>query len=549
MTRRLALAIATLAAGAGLLAAAALSSSASASSDGILKVGTSGALDSVDPAIADGTTSWMFENATAANLFHDSGYGEVAPEVVKRFTVSKNGRVYRFFLRKSYRFSDGEAVRAQSFAYAIKRALNRELDSPGGSFIDAQNGLNIVGAGKYAAGKAGSVSGVRASGLNLTIRLVRANPTLLTVLSLPFFQAASSTLSSTRETISVNKVGDLPTAGPYTWSYHAPNQQANIVKNPYYRGTRGRHVEGVELDMALNVETCFQETQANQLDIGCLPPDQIAGVAQENGVSRSKPVGTGRFWVKPTACEWPLLFNQRRNLFAGNTALRQAVNWALDRTAIVGEFDNPYGATPLTHLLPPGFPGAITAQRLQPYPLHANLAKARQLASGHLGDGNIVVAYQSAGLTGPAVAKQLQRALVGLGFEPSRIDMRGYAGFDLYVAIGGTNPPIDLVVGVGYCSESADPASLIGQTLNMPGPFGPANAAYSKAFAVLSRTLKGKARVRALGRFDVQLMKNLAPVAVVWASNDLTFFSDRVEPASLTYSPVYLWSFTALRLK
>jgi hypothetical protein len=127
--------------------------------------------------------------------------------------------------------------------------------------------------------------------------------------------------------------------------------------------------------------------------------------------------------------------------------------------------------------------------------------------------------------------------------------MRAYGGFELYEAISG-NPPIDLVVGVGYCSPpSPDPAALIGATLNMPGPFGPGNAAYSKAFNILSRKLKGKARVRALGRFDVQVMKNLAPVAMLWASNDLTFFSDRVDPASLGYSPDYGWSLTALRLK
>ena len=44
-------------------------------------------------------------------------------------------------------------------------------------------------------------------------------------------------------------------------------------------------------------------------------------------------------------------------------------------------------------------------------------------------------------------------------------------------------------------------------------------------------------------------MMNFAPVAVLSVSNDLTFFSDRVDPESLRYSPDYGWSFTALRLK
>src|SRR5437762_11399748 len=178
----------------------------------------------------------MFEAATGATLFRysDSG-GQIVPEVAKRFTISKSGRVYRFYLRSSYRFSDGEAVRARSFSYAIKRALNRALDSPGGGFVD-----DIVGAAAYSSGRAGDVRGVKANGLTLTIRLRHARPNLPAIFAMPFFQAASSNLSLTQETIDVNKVGDLPTAGPYTWSYNAPDQQANIVRNPYYTGTRGR---------------------------------------------------------------------------------------------------------------------------------------------------------------------------------------------------------------------------------------------------------------------------------------------------------------------
>jgi ABC-type oligopeptide transport system substrate-binding subunit len=553
MTQRLALAIATLAAGAGLLATAALSSSAPASSDGILEVGTTGVLGSVDPALAYGGTSWEFEDATGASLFRGpDANGRVAPEVVKRFTVSKNGRVYRFVLRKSYRFSDGQPVRAQSFAYAIQRALNRALRSPGGSFVSDPNGVNIVGAKAYAAGTAGSVSGVHASGLNLTINLVRANPNLPAVLAMPFFQAASSKLPLAHEVVTVRQVGDLPTAGPYTWSYNAPYERADIVKNPYYRGTRGRHVAGVELEMRLDRGSCFQQTQESRLDIGCVPPDQAASLAQQYGVSRRKPVGSGRFWVR-SACELPVLFNFRRSLFAGNTPLRQAVNWAVDRTALAGQV-TPYAQTPWTHLLPPDLPGSVTAARSQPYSLRANLAKARQLAAGHLGDGTIRVAYQSAGSYGPAAGKAVRQALVGLGFDASKVEMRGYAGFDLYLAAGTRGTTLDLVVGVGLCPDTfgtPDAASLIGQVLigDGLGDFSPGSSLYNKAFRALTTKLKGKARVRALGRFDVQVMKNFAPVAVVAVTNDLTLFSDRVDPSSLKYSPASRWSFTALRLK
>jgi ABC-type transport system substrate-binding protein len=304
----------------------------------------------------------------------------------------------------------------------------------------------------------------------------------------------------------------------------------------------------VQFDMRLDPNTCFEETKTSQLDIGCVPPDQVVAVAQQYGVSRTRPVGTGRFWVTSTGCELPLLFNHRKALLSGNRRLRQAVNWAVDRTA-VAEASNPYAVTPWTHILPPGFPGAITARRLQPYSLRPDLAKARQLAAGHLGDGNIRVAYQSAGTIGPAMAVMVRQALIGLGFDPSRIYMQGFAGFNIYEAAGARGTPFDLVVGTYICSDSPDPVSLIGRALNVLGDFTAENAAYNRKLAALSSRPPGKARLRALGRFDLEVTKKLAPVAVVAASNDLTFFSNRVDPASLRYSPVSGWSFTALRLK
>ena len=45
-------------------------------------------------------------------------------------------------------------------------------------------------------------------------------------------------------------------------------------------------------------------------------------------------------------------------------------------------------------------------------------------------------------------------------------------------------------------------------------------------------------------------MKNVAPLAPMGYYNDLFFFSNRVDPRSLVYSPVYTdWSIPALSLK
>ena len=104
MHRRLWFSVAMLAAGASLLVAASFASASSSSpsihNGGTLKIGGTGNLDSVDPQIAYGTTSWWFEFATRANLYtypdkSGAAGGKLVPEVAKGFTVSKNGRCTR----------------------------------------------------------------------------------------------------------------------------------------------------------------------------------------------------------------------------------------------------------------------------------------------------------------------------------------------------------------------------------------------------------------------------------------------------------------------
>jgi ABC-type transport system substrate-binding protein len=542
MSRRLAVALATLAAGAGLLSAAALGSGARpASLQKVVVVGTTGNLDSIDPAIAYGTTSWWFEYATGAWLYnYRDGTSRLVPEVAKRFTVSKDGRTYRFFLRKGYRFSDGERVTARSFAYAIQRAKNKTLNSPAGPLITDRKTIDIVG--------------VTARRLTLAIKLGRPAPTLLTTLAMPFFQAASSKLPLTRELINVTKVGDLPTAGPYTWELNSPLQEALIVRNPYYRGPRPRKTDGVDIRMLMHSDDCYNQTLSGEIDIGCVPPNQLADVADQYGVSRAKPVvgrngWVGRFWVKPWGgCLFSTFMNERRDLFRDNTPLRKALNWAVDRT--------PYAATgiPWTHLLPPDYPGSISDPRQQPYSVAPNLDKARQLAAGHLRDGNVRVAYQSAGTAGPRDAQRLRQALIGVGFDDSRIDMVGFAGFDLIQAISGENPPFDLASSIGFCLEPADrdPASILDMFVHPTSGFGPwavNSPPYQAKLALISRRLKGAARLRALGKLDLEISRKLAPAVPLAAGASQWFFSARVFPYSLRWSPAYGWSLPAFNVK
>ncbi|HET9288477.1 MAG TPA: ABC transporter substrate-binding protein, partial [Gaiella sp.] len=188
MALRLSLAFAMLAAGTALLGASALASSAAETpKGGTLRIMSPDDL-SVDPALAYLTDDWMIEYATCAKLFNQPDAPgaaglRVVPEVVRSFTVSRDGRTYTFDLRRTFRFHTGAAVTARSFADAFNRNAQPTLQSPATKYMH-----EIAGADAVIDGKAKSISGVRVLGRHrLQVRLTRPLGDFTARLTMPFF--------------------------------------------------------------------------------------------------------------------------------------------------------------------------------------------------------------------------------------------------------------------------------------------------------------------------------------------------------------------------
>jgi peptide/nickel transport system substrate-binding protein len=538
MPRRVWLSLVLLATGVALMLAAQIAGAAPERTGGIFKVGTTGASVQIDPQLSYVTTGWWLEYATAAKLYNYRPGGKLVPEVASRFTVSTDGRRYTFVIRKGFRFSDGTPVTARSFKYAINRAANHDLASPGAQFITNPAGVDIAGARDVNNGQGTDVGGVRVRGNRLVIELNRRSGDLISILAMPFFQATSTKLPLDREVVNVTSMSDLPSAGPYVFTLDDVNRMTSLRRNPYW--TRGpgrvapRNLAGLDLQWNLNEQAAFEMVKENQLDEGPVPSAEAQNVANQYGVNRT------RFWVEPLSCIGEIAFNNDRGLFHGNAAMRKAFNWAIDRTDLSG---GSFGATPWTHLLPPGSPGSITKPRLQPYAPTAKIGKARRIAAGHFKDGRITVYYRSSGSTNQARAEKVRRTLINLGFDPANITMKGFTGGDIYTAIFRKGSDFDLAVSVGWCSDFPDPGSFL------PGPFFPPSSKYRNKIAAALR-LKGTAQATALGKLDLEITRNVAPVAVTTAYNNLYFFSNRVDPRSLRYHLVYHdWSIPALALK
>jgi ABC-type transport system substrate-binding protein len=556
MRRRLWLSVAMLVTGASLLVASSFASAAgnagALKKGGIWKAGFTGASVQVDPQLAYITTAWWFEYATAAKLYNypdKSGPAgsKLVPEVASHFTVSNGGKKYTFFIRKGFKFSDGSAVTANSFKYAINRTANHDLASPGAQFITDPTGTNIVGAKAVNDGNGTNVSGVKVKGNRLTINLTRGDGTFMAKITMPFFQATSSKLPLDKEVVNVNG-NNLPSAGPYYMSRNDVNQLTSLRQNKYWTPgpgrTRPRNLAGLDYQWNLNEQTAFQQVKANQLDEGSLPATEVQGVASQYGVNKS------RFWTKPVNCTGYLPMNTANSLFKSNLSLRQAVNYAVSRPPYVQQA-GPYAGQPWTHLFNPGVPGWKNVSLYK-----KNMTKAKSLASGHMKDGKITVYYRSSGSTNQAQAQIVRQDLINLGFDSGKITMKGFSGGNIYDAMGKRGNDADMGVSMGWCSDYPDPYDWINILLYGPSIQDENNVNYSyfnnptwnKRMANAAK-LVGPKRLAVYGQMDIDIMKKAAPVAVERTYNNRYFFSNRVNPKGLVYQGIYQdWSIPAMAL-
>ncbi len=97
--------------------------------------------------------------------------------------------------------------------------------------------------------------------------------------------------------------------------------------------------------------------------------DPALGLAAKYGINND------RFFVKPGLTLRMLAFNASRPLFRNNPKLRQAINFALDRQALVASTGGPIAGRPTDQYLPHGIPGFRDSNV---YPLEsADLPRAR----------------------------------------------------------------------------------------------------------------------------------------------------------------------------
>jgi YVTN family beta-propeller protein len=504
---------------------------------GVVRLTSNVTFGSLDPALYGGPAgtfpSVIYATCAGLVTYADKPAPEgsrVVPEIAEALpTPSDGGTTYTFKIRRGFGFSPPSraAVTAESMKETFDRIRNPRMKSPLAPYIS-------------------DIRDVSASRSLLAIHLAHPNGGFLDALaSAPVCAEPSGT------PIDPQGINNIPSAGPYYVASYTPNRQLVLKRNPNYRGARPHRPSEIVWALGVDPNRGLAEVKAGTADYvaGDLPSTGGAALAAQYGPgSAAAKAGHQQYFINTLPGGRWLHMNTSRPLFA-RLAMRKAVNYAIDRTAIVAEdrkffVSNPFNVgAPTANILTPATTGA---KNFNVYPVHADLAKARQLA-GHVHATAIMYAASTA--PWPQEAQLIASELKPLGIN---VQIKTFPIYDFFALLGQRDQPYDLAVS-GWQFGSPDPfyplGGFDGRTI---GAQNNSNFSYFQsprfnAQLDAASKLSGPRRYRTYDKLALELERDYAPVAPIATATSHDFFSARI--GCQTYQPVFGIDLAALCLR
>jgi peptide/nickel transport system substrate-binding protein len=359
---------------------------------GTLTMLWSGVGSSIDTAV-DYDQNWFLLRMTNDGLIAYRQVGgtrgnDLVPDLATAIPKpSDGGRTYVFKLRPGIKFSTGATVTPADFAYTLEREF--KVPGPGTNlYSDLVGAQACLKTPKRCDLSHGVVANDKAN--TITFHLVQPNPNFLQTLALPFAYVVPT--GTPEQDIGTHP---LPATGPYEIKTYQPNQQMVFVRNPDFKQWSAQaqpdgYPNRIVTKIGLPLEDATNEVEQGEADwMYDIPPaDRL------NELATKYPA---QVHITSTTQVYYMALNVRVAPF-NNLKVRQALNYAVNRNAVIGQFGGPRLAKATCQTLPPDFPG------YRPYcPYTANpaggkwtapdLAKAKQLiaASGTRGEKVAVI--------------------------------------------------------------------------------------------------------------------------------------------------------------
>ena len=211
----------------------------------------------------------------------------------------------------------------------------------------------------------------------------------------------------------------------------------------------------------------------------------------------------------------------------GNVNLKKAVNYAIDRQAML-EQRGAYAGVVNDQHLPPGFPGFADAAL---YPPRPDVARAQALAGWRPGDPRRQAVMYTCNTTVCLSTAQIVQANLGaIGLD---VQIQAFPRAVQFTKAGTRGEPFDITLE-GWHMDYYDPYDFLllldGGTIR---PSANNNLSYYDDADFNRRlyeanALPGQARIDALGALDSHVAATTAPLATYMTDYDREFFSSRI---------------------
>jgi len=304
---------------------------------------------SLDPQAISDLTSLRVASDLYEGLTRVGADGAVGPGLASGWTVSADGRTWRFRLRPGLRFSDGAPITAAVVAASFARLRAEATAAPSASLFDAIDTLAAAGPDTVA------------------VRLAKPFPALLELLAhpsaavLPMHRIAADPDGWTKAP---------PASGPYRldrWELHS---RMRLAANPNYWDAANVAAKAVTYLPVDDDQTAIRLFRSGQADtVGDFPSSQLPLLRERVGAAvRIAPYRGSYYWV----------FNTRKPPF-DDRRVRLALAMAVDRGKITDKLLGA-GNPPALSVVPAGlggYPGVRPGWA--DWPMARRLAEARRL--------------------------------------------------------------------------------------------------------------------------------------------------------------------------
>ena len=275
------------------------SAQASAASGGTYNLGLITPSSGIDPLTTTQYDTMFVVGLASAQLVNTNASGQLEPQLASSWTQSAGKLSWTFTLRPGLKFSNGQPLTAKDVVSTFDAILSPTSQSPAASSF------------------AGILKSVTGSGTSVVFHLAAPYA------DFPYLLSGANTWILPAGTKDTTWINDPVGAGQFILEKYTPGQGITYKKNPYYWDASAVKLAGVNVTFYSSDQSELLAFQSGQIDqIDSVP----AAVAVLGSKYRQQQAG----YVKFDA----LTFDVDKAPF-NDVAVRQAVAWALNRSAIV----------------------------------------------------------------------------------------------------------------------------------------------------------------------------------------------------------------------